>query len=97
MTTTAASAEKYRPEDLATKKEASAGDEEYMTRPRDLRQERRRQGINDRPEGSTMKTEASAEEDEHEDFNNNNGGVGEGQTTRPRDHRQLRRRQRISY
>ena len=51
-----------------------------------------RRGIDDRPEGSTTMTEASAEEYNPEDFNNDNEGVGGGYTTCPRDRRQWRRR-----
>ena len=83
------------PEDSVTTTEALAEDEEYMTRPRDRRQQRRRQGIDNGPEESTTMTEASAEEYEHEDFNKNNGGVGGGYMTRSRDQRQRQRRQRL--
>ena len=75
MTTTMASAEEDGPEYSTTTMEASAKDEEYMTRPRDWRQQRRWRGLNNGPKESTTTTEASAEEYEHKDFNNNNRGV----------------------
>ena len=40
-------------------------------------------------------TEASAEEDDNEDFNNENGGIGEGYMTCPMYQRQRWRRQRL--
>ena len=36
---------------------------------------------------STTTTEVLAEEDEHGDYNNDNGGVGRGYKTGPRDRR----------
>ena len=56
--------------------EALAEGEEYMTRPRDWRQQRRRQGLGDGTKEYMTTTEASAEEYEHKEFNNDNGGVG---------------------
>ena len=58
--------------------EASEEDKEYATRPRDQRQQLRRQGIDNGPKEYTTTTEASTEEDDHKDYNNNNGGVGGG-------------------
>ena len=56
--------------------EASSEYEEYTTCPKDQRQKRRRRGIYDGPYEYTMTTETSAEGDEHEDYNDNNGRVG---------------------
>ena len=50
----------------------------YVTRPRGQIQQRRRRGIDDRPEEFTTTAEASKEEDEHEDYKNDNGCVGGG-------------------
>ena len=57
---------------------ASSEDDEYMNRPKDWRQQQRRQGLDYGPEESTTTIEASAEEDEQEDYNNDNKGVGVG-------------------
>ena len=51
--------------------------------------------LDDGPEESTTTMDASAEEDEHKDFNNDSGGVSRGYTTHPRDRRRQRRRQRL--
>ena len=75
---TAASEEYERPKDSAKKTEASAKDEGYTTHPRDQRQQRRRQGIDNGPKESMTMTEASEEEDKHEDYNNDNECVGGG-------------------
>ena len=64
---------------------ASAEDEGYVMRPRDWRQQRRRRGLYDGPKEIITTAEALKEEDEHEDYNNNNGCVGRGYTTRPGD------------
>ena len=58
-----------------------------MTRPRDRRQKWRRQGLDGGPEESMMTMEATAEENEHEDYNNDNGGVRGGYMTCQRDQR----------
>ena len=94
-TMTKSLAEEDRPEESATIADASAKDKELTTRPRDIRQQRRRRGINDGPKGSTPTTEALAKEDEHKDFNNNNGDIGRGYKRRPRDQRRRRGRQRL--
>ena len=60
------------------KAEASAEDKGYTTRPRDRRQRQRRQGLDNGSKGSTTTMEVLVEEDEHEDFNNNNGCVVKG-------------------
>ena len=65
-----------RPTDSSTTTEASVEDKKYMTRTRDLRQQQRRQGIDNRTEESTTTAEASTEEDRHEDYNNDNICVG---------------------
>ena len=57
---------------------ALAEDDRYVIRPRDLRQKWRRWGLDDRPKESTTTTEALKEEDEHKDYNNDNGCVGGG-------------------
>ena len=57
--------------------EVSEEDEEYATRLRDWRQQRRRQELDNRPDKSTTTTYASAEEYENRDYNNYNGGVGD--------------------
>ena len=62
--------------DSETTMEVSADDEEKTTRMRDWRQRQRRQGIDNRPKGSMRMMEASEEEDDHEDYNNDNGGIG---------------------
>ena len=49
-----------------------------------LETKRRRRLLDDGPKESMTTTEVSAEGDEHEDYNNNNGGIGRGYTTRPR-------------
>ena len=48
--TTVALTEEYRLEESATTTEVSAGEEEYTKHPRDQRQRRRRQGLDDRTE-----------------------------------------------
>ena len=58
--------------------EASSEDEEYTTRPKDWRQQRRQRWLDDGPKEYTTTTEASAEEDKHKDYKNDNGGVGGG-------------------
>ena len=77
--------------------EASTEDEEYTTCLKDLRQQRRRQGLDYGPKEYTATTEASAEEYDNEDNNNNNNneGVSGGYATHTSDLRQQRRRQRI--
>ena len=56
----------------------SEEDEEYTTRPMDWRQLKRRRGVDDTNEESTMTIEVSTEEDDHKDYYNNNRGVGRG-------------------
>ena len=58
--------------------EGSTEDEEYVTRPRDWRQRRRRRGIDDGSKESTTMIEALEEEYDHRDYNNDNGCVGRG-------------------
>ena len=67
--------------------EASEEDKVYVTRPRDQRQQRRQRGLDDGLKESTTMTEASKEENEHKDYNNENGCIGRGYTTRPMDRR----------
>ena len=55
-----------------------------------------RQGLDDGPEESTTIRVALAEEDEHEGYKNDNGGVGRGYKACPRDQRQQQRRHRIN-
>ena len=57
---------------------ASAEDEGYMTRPRDLIQQRRWWGIDYGPKGSTTTTDAMKEEDEHKYYNNDSRCVDGG-------------------
>ena len=52
-------------------------------------------GLDNGPEEYMTMTKSSVEEDEHEYFNNDNGGVGRGYTTRPRYQRQRLMRQRL--
>ena len=66
------------PTDLMRTTEALEEDVEYTTRPRDWRQRQRWRGLDGGIKEYTTMTEASAEEDEHEDYNNNNVGVGGG-------------------
>ena len=58
--------------------EALAEDKEYTTRPKDQRQRRSWCGLDYGPKESMEMTKASAEEDDHKDYNNDNGGVGGG-------------------
>ena len=58
--------------------EASEEDKEYMMPPMDWRQQRRRRELDNGPKESITMTEASNEEDKHEDYNNDNGCVGGG-------------------
>ena len=64
--------------DSATTTEASEEDEEYTTRPKDRRQRQRWRVIDDGPEESTTKADASVEEYENEDYNNDNEGINRG-------------------
>ena len=58
--------------------ETSKEEKEYTARPMDQRQQRRRRGLNDRPKESIVTMETSADEDDHKDYNHNNGGIGGG-------------------
>ena len=58
--------------------EASAEEKEYAVYLRDRIQQHRRQELDNGPEESMTTTEASEEEDEHKDYNNDNGCVGGG-------------------
>ena len=58
--------------------EGSTENEEYVTRPRDRRQQRRRKGIDDGSKESTTTIEATEEEYELKDYINDNGCVGRG-------------------
>ena len=69
---TVASAEEDGPKDSATTTEVLADDEEYMTRPRDHIQQRRQLGLDDGPKVYRTTMEASAENDQHKDYNNYN-------------------------
>ena len=73
-----ASEEEDGPEDSVATTEASEEDEEYTTRPRDMRQRRRGRGIDDGPEEYMTTTDASSEEYDHEDYSINNRGAGGG-------------------
>ena len=64
--------------DSATTIETLAEDEEYATRPRDQRQQRRRVRLDEGPEESMTTTKTSGEEDNHKDYSNDNRGVGRG-------------------
>ena len=75
--------------------EALAEDNGYVTHLRDRIQQRRRRGVDDGPKEYMMTTEALKEEDEHRDYNNDNGCVSGGYMTCPRDKRRQRRRQQI--
>ena len=63
------------PKDSATTTEAPSEDKGYVTRPRDLRQRRRRQVLDDRLKESTTTREALWKKDEQEDYNHDNGCV----------------------
>ena len=67
-----------RPADSAKTTETLAEDKEYLVRPKDLRQQRIQQGLDDGPKESTTTTEASAQKYEHGDYNNDKGGVSKG-------------------
>ena len=76
------------------KMEALAEDEEYTTRPRDRRQQWRRQGIDNGSKESTTITEASAEDKRRiQGIRDKNGG-GDGSATGSVD---LQSRQSINF